>query len=162
MRISKKQLSPKELEEKANEYFSQYPHPDNFATLEDKQNAIKSIQLGLIPTINGLIKYLGFSNLNDYYKLSEINIYKSIINSIRTTIASYWELNLNSKFSNGASFWLKNVQGDNWQDKIEQVQTLPPVACVVYVGQNKSKSKNKTIDIQAESIPVKAIPTSKQ
>lgn len=118
--------------------------------------------MGLIPTINGLIKYLGYSDLNNFYQLGEIKIYKQVLNLIRTTIASYWELNLNSKFSNGASFWLKNVQGDNWQDKIEQVQTLPPVACVVYVGQNKSKSKSKTMDIQAESIPVKAIPTSKQ
>lgn len=124
--------------EVAEKYFNQYPHPDNFAEEEEKLRAVQSIQSGLIPTLNGLALFLGFESIQSLYNYEKRDGFKSVLNWLRAKIASYWELNLNSKFANGAQKWLESVQPDNWGDK-SKLKAPPPVALVVYVG-NKNKS----------------------
>lgn len=124
--------------EVAEKYFNQYPHPDNFAEEEEKIKAVQTIQSGLIPTLNGLALFLGFESVQSLYNYEKRDGFKSVLNWLRAKIGSYWELNLNSKFANGAQKWLESVQPDNWGDK-SKIKAPPPVALVVYVG-NKNKS----------------------
>lgn len=140
-----------EMKTKAEEYFKQYPHPDDFNSTDEKLDAVKAIREGLIPTKNGLAIFLGFTNpksLDNYRnKVGFVNV----MDWLRTKLASYWELNLNSKFSNGAEKWLDSVQPNEW--KKERIkEDRPPMAVVYFVGETKSErlaqKEVKTIDAE--------------
>ena len=149
--MAAKYESAQRMREVAEEYFKQYPHPDNFTDRDDKQKAVNIIQSGLIPTLNGLSLYLGFDSIQSLYDYQRKEGFKQVLNWLRAKIGSYWELNLNSKFANGAMKWLDAVQPDTFGDK-SKIKDAPPVALVVYVG-----SKQKETPINAEFTEVKAI-----
>lgn len=140
------------MREVADQYFKQYPHPDDFANQDDKQKAVDTIRNGLIPTLNGLALYLGFDSIQSLYDYGKKDGFKQILNYLRARIGSYWELNLNSKFANGAMKWLDSVQPDTFGDK-SKIKDVPPVALVVYVNKD---SKNKPV-IDAQYTEVKAL-----
>lgn len=147
-----------EMRTKALEYFKGYPHPDDFTDIEEKSNAIKLIRDGLIPTKNGLALFLGFTNPKSLDNYKGKSGFLQVMEWIRTKLASYWELNLNSKFSNGAEKWLDSVQPNEW--KKERIkEDRPPMAVVYFVGETKSErlaqKEVKTID--AEIIEPKAL-----
>lgn len=141
-----------EMRSLAESYFKQYPHPDDFTETDEKREAVNTIREGLIPTLNGLAIKLGFSSINALYEYNKKEGFKQVMDWIRAKIGSYWELNLNSKFANGAQKWLESVQPDNWGDKT-RLKDAPPVALVVLVG-NKTKGNQ---EIEAQFTEVKQI-----
>ena len=96
--------TPEELEEKACEYFE--------SLIIDGEDGvyIKS------STITGVALYLGFNSRNCFYEYGKKPDFKDVVTRIQLAVENSYEKNLNSKFSNGATFALKNM---GWKDKTE-------------------------------------------
>ena len=157
-----------EMREKAVEYFKGHTHPDDFQNVDEKQEAVKAIRDGLIPTKNGLALFMGFTNPKSLDNYKGKSGFAGVMEWIRTKLASYWELNLNSKFANGAEKWLESVQPSEWkQERIREQR--PPVAAIYFIGETKSEhlSGKALKTIEAEIIPpkveeVKALPLAEK
>ena len=150
-----------EMKKKADEYFSKFPHPDYFEKDEDIEKSLKAIQSGRMPTLNGLALFMGFSSINSLYSYQEKKGFSKVLEAIRTRLASYYELSLNSKFGQNAFNWLKSVQSDIWQDKVQQSQALPVVANIVFIDKDGAKAKQiNVIDAQAQEVAQVAEPLS--
>jgi len=74
-----------------------------------------------IPTITGLVLYLGFESRTAFYSYEEKPLFKYTIKKARTRIENEYEEALRSGNTVGAIFALKNM---GWTDKVEQALNI--------------------------------------
>lgn len=99
----KKYITPTIMQLKIDEYFD-----SGCNTKKVKDEIIK------VPTISGLVEYLGFKSISSFYDYEKNDLYSDVIKLARLKISSYYEEKLIGNNVAGPIFALKNL---GWSDK---------------------------------------------
>ncbi len=74
-----------------------------------------------VPTITGLVLYLGFCDRQSFYDMEKIPKFTCTVKKARTFIETEYEMQLQVGNTVGAIFALKNM---GWRDKVETVHEV--------------------------------------
>jgi hypothetical protein len=106
--------SPKELQTAIDEYFKTEAYVD-LGLVKNKKGKSTRVQR-YVPTITGLVVFLGFSSRDTFYEYEKKPEFTDTIKKARTRIEQAYERLLHGANCTGAIFALKNF---GWQDKTE-------------------------------------------
>ena len=106
-----KYKTPEELQRKINEYFEKGIAVRKVIVGPANNRTVEEIP---IPTICGLVLYLGFCDRQSFYDLEKLPDFSYTIKKARLSIEEIYEALLHGSTPTGAIFALKNF---DWKDK---------------------------------------------
>jgi len=124
--------SPEELEAKVNEYF--------IWCVENKQEVAK----------NGLELFLGFNSRSTWSNYMKREEFLDILNRAKKAVIYSYELDLRSFRFGGAIFALKNLDPENYVDKVETENKTTITNVAATFGSTIQPTQEPTTDTQLD------------